>query len=361
MDNFRPLWTGFWSQTFSCAQPVDGKVPGRDRLTASRAVISTVPSPCCAQRWRRVCTGYPQACAQHGWTSAAAPARLSEPSDRTDSMAAAGSRGNAWQSGRWQRVSVAEIAPRGEEFERTPPHDIAAEQCVLGGMLLSKDAISDVLEVIRPRRPLPARAPARPRGHPRPLRPRRAADAVTVAAELTKRGELGPRRRRALPAHADRLGAHRGQRRLLRAHRARAGHPAPPGRGRHPHRAARLLRRRRTPTSWSTGPQAEVYGVTERRVSEDYLPLSEIMPGALDEIEAIGSRGGGHDRRAHRLRRPRRAHQRPAPGPDDRHRGPPRARQGAGAGHPAAHADRAGRPWARSPSATGCSARTAGR
>jgi replicative DNA helicase len=38
--------------------------------------------------------------------------------------------------------------------------------------------------------------------------------------------------------------------------------------------------------------QAEVYGVTERRVTEDFLPLSEIMPGALDEIEAIGSRGG---------------------------------------------------------------------
>ncbi|GLX01059.1 replicative DNA helicase [Microtetraspora sp. NBRC 16547] len=38
--------------------------------------------------------------------------------------------------------------------------------------------------------------------------------------------------------------------------------------------------------------QAEIYKVTERRTSEDYLPLSEIMPGALDEIEAIGSRGG---------------------------------------------------------------------
>jgi len=48
-------------------------------------------------------------------------------------------------------VSVAEIAPRGDEFERTPPHDVAAEQCVLGGMLLSKDAISDVIEVIRNR------------------------------------------------------------------------------------------------------------------------------------------------------------------------------------------------------------------
>jgi replicative DNA helicase len=32
--------------------------------------------------------------------------------------------------------------------------------------------------------------------------------------------------------------------------------------------------------------------VTERRFSDDYLPLSEIMPGALVEIEAIGTRGG---------------------------------------------------------------------
>jgi replicative DNA helicase len=38
--------------------------------------------------------------------------------------------------------------------------------------------------------------------------------------------------------------------------------------------------------------QAEVYGVTDKRTSEDYLPLSAIMEGALDEIEAIGSRGG---------------------------------------------------------------------
>src|SRR5258708_9319526 len=38
--------------------------------------------------------------------------------------------------------------------------------------------------------------------------------------------------------------------------------------------------------------EAEVYGVTDRRVSEDYRSLSEIMPGALNESEAIGSRGG---------------------------------------------------------------------
>ncbi|NHC16381.1 replicative DNA helicase, partial [Motilibacter deserti] len=33
-------------------------------------------------------------------------------------------------------------------------------------------------------------------------------------------------------------------------------------------------------------------GVTDKRTSEDYVPLADIMEGALDEIEAIGSRGG---------------------------------------------------------------------
>ncbi|MCU1599509.1 MAG: replicative helicase, partial [Frankiales bacterium] len=34
------------------------------------------------------------------------------------------------------------------EFERTPPQDLMAEQSVLGGMLLNKDAIADVVEVL---------------------------------------------------------------------------------------------------------------------------------------------------------------------------------------------------------------------
>src|SRR5450759_380651 len=39
------------------------------------------------------------------------------------------------------RLATAGAGPqRSVEFERTPPQDIAAEQCVLGGMLLSKDA-----------------------------------------------------------------------------------------------------------------------------------------------------------------------------------------------------------------------------
>ena len=42
----------------------------------------------------------------------------------------------------------AQEPPEPEEFERTPPQDVMAEQCALGGMLLSKDAIADVVEIL---------------------------------------------------------------------------------------------------------------------------------------------------------------------------------------------------------------------
>jgi replicative DNA helicase len=189
-------------------------------------------------------------------------------------------------------VSVAEIAPGGEDFERTPPHDVAAEQCVLGGMLMSKDAISDVLEVIRPADHYrPAHQLVHEvildlygRGEP--------ADAVTVANELTKRGEIA------------RVGG------APYLHTLMACVPTAANAGYYARivRERAILRRlveagtRIVQLGYSGDgdadeivdrAEAEVYGVTDRRISEDYLPLSEIMPGALDEIEAIGSRGGG--------------------------------------------------------------------
>jgi replicative DNA helicase len=189
-------------------------------------------------------------------------------------------------------LSVTEIAPRGGDFERTPPHDIDAERCVLGGMLLSKDAISDVLEVIRPHDHYrPAHQIVHEvildlygRGEP--------ADAVTVAAELTRRGEV------ARVGGADYL------------HTLIASVPTAANAGYYARivRERAILRRlvevgtRIVQLGYSGDgdaddlvdqAQAEVYAVTDRRVSEDYLPLSEIMPGTLDEIEAIGSRSGG--------------------------------------------------------------------
>ena len=51
-------------------------------------------------------------------------------------------------------VTIAEMMPAYEDtgsnrFDRTPPQDMEAEQCVLGAMLMSKDAIADVVEVLR--------------------------------------------------------------------------------------------------------------------------------------------------------------------------------------------------------------------
>jgi replicative DNA helicase len=195
-----------------------------------------------------------------------------------------------WEEGRL--VSVTELSPRGEEFERMPPHDVAAEQCVLGGMLLSKDAISDVIEVIRPGdhyRPAhqivhEAILDLYAKGEP--------ADAITIANELTRRGELA------------RIGG------APYLHTLIASVPTAANAGYYARivRERAILRRlveagtRIVQFGYAADgdaddmvdrAQAEVYAVTDRRIAEDYHPLSEIMPGALEEIEAIGAHGGG--------------------------------------------------------------------
>lgn len=177
-------------------------------------------------------------------------------------------------------------------YDRTPPQDLAAEQGVLGGMLLSKDAIADVIDVIKGR---DFYKPAHElifdsildlygRGEP--------ADAVTVSAELTKRGELA------------RVGGAPYLHTLMSSvpTAANAGYYAVIVRER------AILRRlveagtRITQMGYATDgadldeivnrAQAEIYGVTEQRAGEDYAPLADIMEGALDEIESISNRSG---------------------------------------------------------------------
>ncbi len=190
-------------------------------------------------------------------------------------------------------MSIAEFpsAPSAGELIRTPPQDLAAEQSVLGGMLLSKDAIADVVEVVRghdfyrPAHELVYEAVLDLYGRGEP------ADAVTVSAELQKRGELG------------RVGGAPYLHTLLQSvpTAANAGYYA-----RIVRETAVLRRLIEAGTKIVQmgyagdgdsddivdAAQVEVYNVTDRRTSEDYLPLSEIMEGTLDEIEAIGSRGG---------------------------------------------------------------------
>ncbi|WP_431953906.1 replicative DNA helicase [Nocardia lijiangensis] len=183
--------------------------------------------------------------------------------------------------------------PPGEDFGRQPPHDMAAEQSVLGGMLLSKDAIADVVEVIRPG---DFYRPAHQaiydtvldlygRGEP--------ADPITVAAGLDRRGEL--KRIGGAPYlvtltqtvptaanagyYAEIVAEKAILRRLVEAGTriVQYGYAGADGQD-----IAEVVDR----------AQAEVYEVTERRTTEDFLPLEELLQPTMDEIDSIASRGG---------------------------------------------------------------------
>jgi len=191
-------------------------------------------------------------------------------------------------------VSISELpVPRQPSAtpDRVPPQDKAAEQCVLGSMMLSKDAIADVVESVRgadfyfPAHETIYEAilDLYSRGEP--------ADAVTVAAELQRRGELA------------RIGG------APYLHTLIASVPSAANAAYYAAivREKAVLRRlveagtRIAQMGYAADgdvddvvdrAQAEVYNVTDRRGSEDYRPLSEIMEATLDEIEAIGSHGG---------------------------------------------------------------------
>ncbi|MCU1431019.1 MAG: replicative helicase [Actinotalea sp.] len=187
------------------------------------------------------------------------------------------------------------LAPRRTDagFDRTPPQDIAAEQSVLGGMMLSKDAIADVVEQLkgmdfyRPAHELVYDAVLDLYGRGEP------ADAVTVAAELTKRGEIG------------RIGGAPYLHTLISMvpTAANAGYYARIVRERAVLRRLVEAGTRIVQLGYATdggdvddivnNAQAEVYAVTEQRTSEDYLPLADIINGTMEEIEAAGRRGEG--------------------------------------------------------------------
>ncbi|WP_432524712.1 replicative DNA helicase [Kineococcus sp. SYSU DK006] len=181
----------------------------------------------------------------------------------------------------------------GESFDRMPPQDIAAEQGVLGGMMLSKDAIADVVEVLkgndfyRPAHELIYEAvlDLYSRGEP--------ADPVTVSAELTNRNELA--RVGGTPYLHDLIST------VPTA--ANAGFYARIVRERAVLR--RLVEAGTRIVQMGYGgdgmdveaivnsAQAEVYAVTEKRVKEDYAVLGDVIEGTIDEIEASSHRGEG--------------------------------------------------------------------
>ena len=178
-----------------------------------------------------------------------------------------------------------------DQTDRTPPQDVAAEQSVLGAMMMSKDAIANVVEVVKGRdfyRPAheliyDAILDLYGKGDP--------ADPITVAAELTRRGEIG------------KVGGHIYLHELLSSVSiaANAGYYALIVR-------EKAVLRRLVEASIriaqmgyeGTGEVADIvdqaqqtiYNVTDAKASEDYKPLSAMIEPTWNELEAIASRGG---------------------------------------------------------------------
>lgn len=179
------------------------------------------------------------------------------------------------------------------EFVRTPPHDDAAEQAVLGGMMLSKDAIADVVEVIgggadfyKPAHEsiYDAIITLYGRGEP--------ADAITVIDELKKRGELnqvgGGAYLHSLVAAVP-TAANAGFYAEIVAERAMLRRLVEAGT-----KIVQLGYQGDGETdALINQAQAEIYGVTSNKSKEDYVPLSVAMNSTVEEIEANGSRAGG--------------------------------------------------------------------
>ena len=191
------------------------------------------------------------------------------------------------------RSGIDDAPPPSEDFGRQPPQDEAAEQAVLGGMLLSKDAIADVLERLRPAdfyRPnhqsvYDAILDLYGRGEP--------ADAVTVAAELDRRGLL--RRIGGAPylhtlistvptaANAGYYATIVAEKAILRrlvdagTRVVQYGYAGAEGAD-----VAEVVDR----------AQAEIYDVTDGRTSEDFVALEDLLQPTMDEIDAIASNGG---------------------------------------------------------------------
>lgn len=182
---------------------------------------------------------------------------------------------------------------------RVPPHDEDAERCVLGGMMLSKDAIADVVDKVKAvdfYRPAHGQifdviTDLYGRGEP--------ADIVMVAAALTNLEPNGAALARAgggvylhtlieaVPTAANagyyaQIVADKAVlRRLVEAGTriVQMGYGSANGDGRDTTDVVDLA-------------QQAIYDVTERRAGDDFAVLAELLQPALDEIEAVGSREG---------------------------------------------------------------------
>ena len=183
--------------------------------------------------------------------------------------------------------------PSGDDAaDRLPPQDVHAEASVLGSMMLSKDAIADCIEVTRgadfyrPSHELiyDSILDLYGRGEP--------ADAITVADELTKRGDLarvgGQSYLHQLisqvptAANASYYAQIVAERAVLRRLVDAGTKIVQLGYGQGGGDVEEIV----------NAAQAEVYAVADKRGGEDYHVLGDLLEAAADEIDNNSGRSG---------------------------------------------------------------------
>lgn len=181
---------------------------------------------------------------------------------------------------------------QADELFGQPLHDQDAEQCVLGGMLLTADAIADVIAILKaeqfaaPKHETIFRAILAVYGKGDP------ADPITVADELTKRGEInkvgGASYLHTLvqtvptAANAEYYAEIVHEKAVLRALN-KAGRDI----------AAMTQAQEGELAEICNRAQAAVYTATEVSTPEEGdVAIGDVMEGMLDEIEAIQNRKG---------------------------------------------------------------------
>ena len=179
----------------------------------------------------------------------------------------------------------------GWQGERTPPHDLLAEQSTIGGMLLSKDAVADVVETVRgadfyiPKHEVVFDAILSLYSHGEPT------DIIAVTDELTKTAQLqragGAEYLHTLTGLVP-TAANAGYYASIVAEKAILRRLVEAG--------TRIVQMGYASegevTDLVNNAQAEIYGVTSGVEAEDYVPLIEAINVASEEIELASGRGG---------------------------------------------------------------------
>jgi replicative DNA helicase len=180
------------------------------------------------------------------------------------------------------------MAAKNTDHLRVPPHNIEAEQSVLGSLMLDKDAVIKVADIVSPERFLQRRAQHHLRDDARPLR-RARTDRRPVACQQARRKRQARRRRRVRIPRVARK--YRPVRFANVAHYANSR----PEKGAAPAAHRRGIGNRRDMgfdeekdvEKVLDAAEQRLFGVSQKYLKQDFVPIRSILEDAFNRIDEL--------------------------------------------------------------------------